>query len=151
MPFSEDIKWRLATTEAGLPKGSLIPRGVPAPVQAPYRDFTTRVSRGPGGIAKHGYKNDELLWTRMSLLQRDVIKGLVDAVGFGLIYATVLPTEGTYSGQWIDVSAYPSLEDQGPESPQSRVNGTVTLFISNVVLRLNNITVLNTDPTFEIT
>lgn len=151
MPHSDDWKWRIAGNESFLISGkaSMLARGIPAPTQAPFRAFTTRNARGPGGVSEHGHMNDEILWVRLTYHQYHVVRYIVDFVGSGLLYLTVPRTDGYTPGlQWVDISGYPSLEDGGPMQPMSGVHGNTPAFISNVLLKINNISVLNENPEF---
>jgi hypothetical protein len=149
MPHSRDWNWRIGVNEPVLAgtKASMVARGIPAPTQAVFRDFTTRTSRGPGGVVRHGHANVEMLWTRMDHYPYYVLRDIIDRVGDGRVYMTVYRTDGyTPGGSWINISGYPSLEDGGPEQPQSGVfSYRTSASILNILLKVNNIAILDED------
>lgn len=145
--MSADIfKWRIATTEAGLLKGPFFRRGLPSPSQVQFRDHSIRVKQGEGATVKHGYKNAEILWTKLSPIQSREIRDLVDFAldNTGLLYVTIKPLDGT-GVDWMDLSGKPNLSDIAPDAPIVGAEGYVQ---SDIILNLNSIVVLDTTPTF---
>lgn len=139
------IGWRIALTEAGLNLGWFFARGLPPPTNAPYHDYSTRVSHSEGGQSRHGYKNVRMFWETLTRGQasnlRTVLQAGLDS-GTGLIFLTIDRANGSGSGpDWIDVSGRPHMPDFDP----SRFAGATNIVHQNVELFLNNLTIVN-DP-----
>lgn len=137
--------YRLATTENGLELGFLYGMGVPAPSND-YKSYSTKTGKSTGGEARAGYKNDTWQWGGVNGLtptQAYNITAIIEAAisAGGIVYATLPRANGENSGiDWIDVSAqaaYPEVQ-----KTQGVLNG---YFLQSVILRLNNITIIN-DP-----
>lgn len=140
------LRWRIATTEAGLASGWFIGLGLPEPTQIEYNDHSTKNPQSEGGTARHGYHGARILWRKMSVNQAYQIKNRVDAAiasATGLLFMTIVRLDGSSPGaDWIDISARP---DMGPIAPEAPIIGATGYSHNNVVLNLNNITVVN-DP-----
>ena len=143
------FKWRIATAEADLPMNPLFAHGIPTPTQIEYRDHTTRISQSEGGVARHGYINCKILWTKLSPNQATTIRDFIDtakAGATGLIYLTINKLDGTKSATgWADISGRPSLSDIVPDQP---IVGATGYMHSNILLEVSNITILDEDPSF---
>jgi len=145
---SDIFKWRIANTEADLPANPLFVHNVPSPTQIEYRDHTTRISQSEGGIARHGYINAKILWTKLTPNQASLIRDFVETAksGTGLLYMTINKLDGSADSYgWMDVSGRPNLSDIVPDQP---IVGATGYLHSNVVLELNNITILDDTPSF---
>ena len=146
MGTADLLKWRMTDTLADLERSLLVRYGIPTPNQVQYKDHAKRVSQSEGGIARHGYRNLEVLWLKLDTCQADTVRDFCEAAkaGAGLLYMTVKPLDGT-SVEWMDVSGRPNLSDIAPDSPIVGARGYVH---SNIKLTLNNVTVITEDPTF---
>jgi len=143
---SDLFKWRISNTLGGLTRNLFIRYGIPTPSQVQYKDHTKRVSQGEGGMARHGYRNLEILWLKLDPCQADTVRDFYEAAksGTGLLYLTVKPLDGR-NVEWMDVSGKPDLSDIAPDSPIIGADGYMH---SNIKLTLNNVTVITEDPTF---
>ena len=150
--MSADLfKWRMthSNVAADLQRALLIRLGIPTPSQITYIDHTQRISQGDGGIARHGYLNAEILWTKLTPCQANVVRGIVEDSraangGNGYVYATIKPLDG--SGiEWMDIAGKPDLSDLAPEAPIIGASGYIH---SDILLKLNNITIISQNPTF---
>ena len=146
--MNDIFRWRIANAEADLPANILFAYGIPTPTQIEYRDHTTRISQSEGGIARHGYINAKILWTKLTPYQATVIRDFVETAksGTGLLYMTINRLDGsTGTYGWIDLSGRPTLADIVPDQP---IVGSTGYLHSNIVLELSNITVLDDTPSF---
>ena len=67
-----------------------------------------------------------------------------DNGGTGFLYVTMKPLDGS-TVQWMDIAGKADLGDIAPEAPIIGASGYIH---SNILLKLNNITITDTDPTF---
>jgi hypothetical protein len=151
MSYADIFKWRITDSSAAadLQRSLLVRLGIPTPSQSQYRDHSQRISQSEGGIARHGYNNVEVLWTKLTPCQADTLRDIVDnskaaAGGTGFLYMTIKPLDGS-GVKWMDVAGKADLSDIAPDAP---IIGASDYIHSNIVLRLNNVTVTSTDPTF---
>jgi hypothetical protein len=146
MAYSDMLKWRITDTLADLQRSLFLRYDIPSPSQVQYKDHSQRISQGEGGMARHGYRNLEVLWLKLTPGQADTVRDFVESAkaGSGLLYMTVKPLEGT-SVEWMDVSGKPDLSDIAPDAPVISASGYIH---SNIKLTLNNVTVIDTTPTF---
>lgn len=147
--MNTDMNWRIATTEAGLTRNVLISLGLPIPDVFTYSPYAEEVGVGGGAIKTHGYKSAEVLWRNLTPYQLFLLREFVDdarASSTGELFMTVPLMDGTTIGMnWADVSARPFIENPTPHDP---LVGSTGLMYRNVTLRLNNIVIENSDPTF---
>ena len=146
MAYSDLLKWRITDTLANLERSLFLRYGIPSPSQSQYKDHSQRISQGEGGMARHGYRNLEVLWLKITPCQADSIRDFVESAksGSGLLYMTVKPLDGT-SVEWMDISGKPDLSDIAPDAPLIAASGYIH---SNIKLTLNNVTIIDTTPTF---
>jgi hypothetical protein len=147
--MTRDIfRWRIANTEADLPMNLLFTHGIPTPTQIEYKDHTTRISQSEGGIARHGYINVKILWTKLSPVQATIIRDFVETAksGTGLLFMTINKLDGSADSYgWMDISGRPTLSDIVPDQPMV---GSTGYLHSNIILELSNITILDDTPSF---
>lgn len=143
------LRWRVATTEAALSNNWFISLGLPEPTQIEYSDHTIKNSQSEGGTARHGYHTVKIMWSKLSPFQAWTLKNVHDnakASATGLLFMTVSRLDGSKPGvDWIDISGRPDIGPIAPEQPIIGANGYVH---DNVVLALNNVTVLNDPASF---
>jgi hypothetical protein len=143
------LRWRIATTEAGLASNWFIGLGLPEPTQVEYNDHTTKNPQSEGGVAKHGYHNVKLLWTKLSPSQAWQIRSLVDSAiagATGTLFMTTTRLDGSNPGvDWIDISGRPDMSQITPEAP---IIGASGYSHNNITLTLNNVTVINDPASF---
>lgn len=144
----KDCLYRIATTEAGLTTGYFVARGLPAPDLVQFADYANRRPQSTGGQARQGYTNCSLFWNRLTDLQANLIKELIDTVetsdgsGNGTLYLTLPRADAPGSGiTWIDVSGIVIMPTW-----EATQNGHGQTY-ENVQLSLNNVTVEN-EPAF---
>lgn len=146
------FKWRITDNLSDIQQAIMVrvgTNGIPLPSQTQYRDHAVRVSQSEGGMARHGYRNFESLWLKLTPCQADDLRTIVDNTkpengGSGLLYMTIKPLDGS-NVDWMDISGKPDLSDIAPDAP---IIGAVGYIHSNIKLRLNNVAVISTDPTF---
>lgn len=142
--MTANLFYRIALTQAGLESGAnFFVRGLPRPDLPTFADFTERVPQSQGGEARQGYINGSLLWLRLDSGAAGVLRGLIEQAeaGAGLLYLTVPRTDAKAIGpSWIDVSGIPIMPNW------EGLQGSPFVY-ENVVLRLNNVTVLATPST----
>ena len=151
MTTTDLFKWRMTDSNVGadLQRALFVRLGIPTPSQVTYRDHTQRISQGDGGIARHGFLNAEILWTKLTPCQAIILRTIVedtkpDNGGTGFLYVTMKPLDGS-TVQWMDIAGKADLGDIAPEAPIIGASGYIH---SNILLKLNNITITDTDPTF---
>jgi len=143
------LRWRIATTEAGLANNWFIALGVPEPTQVEYKDYSVKNSQSEGGIARHGYRTIKIMWKKLSPFQAWTIKTMHDnakASATGLLFMTTLRLDASKpGGDWIDISGRPDMGDIAPEQPIISANGYSH---DTVVLTISNVTILNDPASF---
>lgn len=149
MTTADLFKWRIANSYAELTANLLVRFNIPTPSQVSYRNHSQRISQSEGGIARHGYQNIEILWTKLSPCQAKQVRDWVEASkidngGNGLLYVTIKPLDGS-GVQWMDAAGRADLNDVAPDAP---IIGASAYMHSNIVLKINNVTVLSNDPVF---
>ena len=136
---------RLATTEAGLSTGYLIfSLSIPEPDLPLFPDHSARVPLSDGGQSLRGFRSTTLSWNRLNSQQLRVLTKLVDDAldtANGVLFATIDKgwNGSTNTNNFIDVSGKPHLPRPNP-TPR-----THSLAFDNVVLVINNLTIIN-DP-----
>lgn len=143
--------WRIAVSEAALPNGAFIARGIPTPTQIEYRDHSVRVEQSEGSEARHGYAQVSLLWLSLTPIQAYALRAIVEYAhdNAGLSYMTINRAFGnTIGDEWVDVRGRPRLSDIVPAPPLfGATNGS--WMAQNVQLTLVNVVVLN-NPALNI-
>ena len=136
--------YRIALDEAGLATGYIVARGLPPPDLVTFEPFSTRRPASQGGESRQGYKSCSLLWNRLDSGQETVLYGLIAAAettggqGNGTLWMTLPRVDASAPGiNWIDVSGIALLPNFETES---QADGRT---YTNIVLRLNNVTVQN--------
>jgi hypothetical protein len=135
------LYWRLATSSGGLAKGNFFVLGLPPPNTPNYQPYTQIFPQSQGGQTQQGYENLAVLWDDMDYIALKALSDIVDAaLTAGTIYITFDRAHGIkLANDFVDASGKPGiLEFQ----PISNGRGVVA---ANVVLRVNNLTILN-DP-----
>lgn len=148
--MSSIANWRIAVSEAALPLGSLMARGIPTPTQIEYRDHSVRVEQSEGSEARHGYHQCTILWLSLTPAQAFAIRLAVEYAhaNGGLLYMTINRAFGnTIGDEWVDVRGRPRLSDIAPAAPL--FGSTGGWLAENVTLTLVNVVVLN-NPATEI-
>lgn len=142
-----DWNYRVATTLAGLPKGSLKARGIPQPDLPVYKSYSARVDGSSGGQALRGFSYVEWHWDELTMEQARAISRLVEiALDAGTpLYLTIdLGMDGREArGRWVDVSGTPVLPEVAPVARRG------AWIAENVVLRVVDLTEEN-DPASNI-
>jgi len=135
----------LATTEAGLPKGSVVyALNLPMPSLPIYSDHSAKVTLSDGGQALRGFSSVSLTWNFLDWDQARILRELgedsLDSAD-GLIYAKVNRAwNRSGSGEdWIDISGRPHIFDG------TSASGTFAKISDNVTLLIGNHTIVN-DP-----
>lgn len=129
-------KIRLAITEAGLEKGSMLYAWrLPIPTLSLYNDHSTKIPLSDGGQALRGFASVSLTWDRLTWDQARTVRKLVeDAIdGGGLLYASVNRGWNRSGGadDWIDVSGKPHIPDgTAAGNTQGRVSDGVSLLLN---------------------
>jgi hypothetical protein len=124
----------------------MIVAGMGIPSLATYKEYTEKASRGEGGVSRHGYRNCPVLWQKMTRAQAAALRRYVDDAGLGLLYLTVQRLDGSNpTADWIDISGYPDLSDIAATAPMLFEGSHMH---QNVLLTLNNVTVVNENPVF---
>ena len=141
--MSYDYNYRVSTALADLTKGALLARGIPAPDQPMYSDYSARSDLTSGGQTLRGFSVVTWMWDELLLSQSNDIVALVEtALDAGTdLYLTIdLGWGGRYSrGRWVDVSGTPVV----PEVvPVARKRAWIT---RNFVLKVVDLTIEN-DP-----
>jgi hypothetical protein len=143
------LRWRIATTEAGLAKNWFIGLGIPEPTQIEYMDHSVKNAQSEGGTARHGYHSVQLMWRKLSPYQAYQLKSNHDAAvasATGLLFMTVSRLDATNPGaDWIDISGRPDMSPVAPEQPIISANGYSH---ANIILTLNNVSVVNDPASF---
>lgn len=144
---SKNYRFRLATSQAGLVGANFFILGLPAPQVAFYNDHSATRPQAQGGMARHGYNNAQLLWTRLWVHEAAIIERAIETaeaaggVGNGTLYLTLPKTLA--SPVWIDISGIAIRPDwSNLVDPESEGRS-----YANVVLRLNNAAILNEPST----
>ncbi len=142
-------KWRITNNLSTINKGRFVNYGIPTPSQCSFLDHAIKVAQGEGGIAKHGFQQLTVLWTKLSPNQAADLKDFIKAAhptngGNGLLYMTVKPLDGEGWG-WYDVSGKPDLEPIAGDAPFVGADGYIH---SNIILKLNNANIISTQPNF---
>lgn len=146
MGNSPILKWRIATTEVGLARGSFLVRNIPPVSASPYQPFSKITPRSDGGDATHGYKKLTLMWDVMKLEQYYRIKKLVEESRPGLLYITFELNDGSVAGGFADASGRPQFMQAAGEVPAARTGDSG---VRNVVLTLNNVTLVNNPSSYS--
>jgi len=137
--------WRIATTEAGLSTGWFFALKLTPPTNAPFHDYSVRVSHSEGGQARHGYNNVRLFWETLSRGQGNTLRTVLQASldsSSKRVFMTIDRANGTGAGpDWIDISGKVHMPDFDP----SQFAGATGIVHQNVELFLNNVTIIN-DP-----
>lgn len=142
--------WRIAVSEAALPNGAFIARGIPTPTQIEYRDHSVRVEQSEGSEARHGYAQVSLLWLSLTPAQAYAIRAICEFAhaGTGLVWLTANRAFGnTIGDEWVDLRGRPRLSDIVPAPPL--FGSTGGWMAQNVQLTLVNVVVLN-NPALNI-
>jgi hypothetical protein len=135
-------QYRLGLSQAGMKPFTSY--GIPTPLVV-YRDYSIKMPRSQGSTSKHGYKNAQLLFPSLTRDIGGVLYQLVEDAGDAL-FLTINRHNGERIGyDWIDISGRPDLSDLAPTAP-AYFWGVTTY--ANVVLTLNNITVITEAPVF---
>jgi len=144
----DDYKWRIATTEAGLPNGSMVARGIGVPLQPEPVDHSVKRSRSAGGVGHYGYRRYRLLWRNQDETQAQALRRLVGTVRLSKLplYLTAVWWDETDPvARWVDLRGEPDLEDMAIGPP---VSGWGIWTYATVVLTLNNVTIVNDPASF---
>lgn len=143
--MTQYLKWRISTTEAGLARGNFFIWELPPPSLPDYQNFSERVPEAEGGEATVGYAKLELTWENVSPHVLRTLRRLVQTSLDGTkdLYLTIDRSNGEGSGyDWVDVKGIPHIPEKRVGRNSSGSRGT---FLSSVLLRVNNITIVN-DP-----
>ncbi len=133
--------YRMALTEAGLAEGFLQALGIPKPINT-YKAYQTQLPQSTGGQKRTGYKNDVWQWLQLTPTQANEVCELVESAlsGDGVLYVTLPRANGENAGMdWIDAYGIPSY----PEIVKTQEVGTNIYVLQSVILRINNITIVN--------
>ena len=136
--------FRIALTEAGLETGFLSANGIPKPTNT-YKAYSSQLPRSTGGQKRTGYKNDVWQWAGNNGLtptQANEVCEYVESAlsGSGVLYVTLPRANGENAGMdWIDAYGIPSY----PEIVKTQEVGTNIYVLQSVILRINNITIVN--------
>lgn len=137
-----NLFWRISTTST-LTGQNFFLLGLPIPQTPNFQQFSTLVPQSQGGQLRQGYINFTLLWSELDRLQAFTLKEIVDTVlttGTPL-YMTVDFSDGTYlPGRFADISGTPSPLTLAP------IGNSQGMVYQNVELKVNNITVITTNP-----
>lgn len=135
-------RWRIGLASNAL--RYLRDLGIPEPTEWTYRPFSQRVSQSKGGEGIQGYKVLVLNWRDLSQFSLYILRTYIDsarAASPDLLYLTIPRADGTAPGRdWVDISGRVAWPDFQP-GPKGH-SGT------NVVVRINNITIVNTPASF---
>jgi len=138
-----DFNYRVSTALADITKGALHARGIPAPDQPMYADFSARRDLSTGGQALRGFPVVTWMWDELFLPQANDLVALVEtALDAGTdLYLTIdLGWGGRYArGYWVDVSGTPIV----PAIDTVARRGA--WLARNVVLKVVDVTI-ETDP-----
>jgi hypothetical protein len=144
----EDMNWRIATTEAGLPNGSMVARGIGVPLQPEPADHSVKRGRSQGGSGHYGYKKYRLLWRNLDERQASDLRRLVGDVRTSKLPLYVTGQwfdEANPYSRWVDLRGEPELDDMAPQPP---ISGRGINVYGTVVLTLNNVDLVNDPATF---
>ena len=145
--MSYDGNYRIANVLADITKGALFVRGIPAPDQPMYSDYSTRSDLTSGGQALRGFSVVTWMWDELLLSQsNDIIELVETALDAGNpLYLTIdLGWGGRYGrNYWVDVSGTPVVPEV---NPVARRGAWLT---RNFILKVVDLTVEN-DPATEI-
>ena len=137
--------YRMALTENGLETGFLQAIGIPKPSNT-YKGYTTQLPQSTGGQKRLGYKNDTWQWVSLTPTQANEICSLVESAlsGNGVIYITMPRANGENAGMdWIDAYGIPVYPEIVPIQ-EPKANGLV---LQSLILKINNITIVNEPST----
>lgn len=135
-------QYRIGLSQAGLVP--FVSYGIPTPMVA-YKDYSIKMPRSQGSVSKHGFKNAQLLFPSLTRDIGGVLYQLIEDAGDDL-FLTINRYNGERIGyDWIDISGRPDLSDLAPTAP-AYFWGIATY--ENVVLTLNNVTVITEAPVF---
>jgi len=141
--MSYNFNYRIANALADLTKGALHVRGIPAPDQPMYADFSARTDLSNGGQALRGFPVVTWMWDELTLPQANSLVALVETAldaGTDLFLTIDLGWGGRYArGRWVDVSGTPIV----PAVDTVARRGA--WLARNVVLKVVDVTI-ETDP-----
>lgn len=130
-------RWRIAASEAALPKGMFIQWRLPPPETVDYKPFSEIVPAAEGSSNQTGYTKVVLTWVNMTRIELAILRRKVDSLGRNTrLFMTVDKNIGTKpSEEWTDISGYPQLS-----YPTRDAAGRSTTGVYPVQLILNNVT-----------
>ncbi len=138
-----DANYRVSNALADLTKGSLLARGIPAPDQPLYADYSQRADLNSGGQALRGFSVVTWMWDELLIPQANDLVALVETAldNDNPLYLTIdLGWGGRYArGRWVDVSGTPVVPEV---APVARRGAWLT---QNFILKVVDLTVEN-DP-----
>lgn len=136
--------WRLSSTST-LTNQNLFVLKIPPPSLPDYKDYTQKLPRSQGGLARQGYRNITLLWDLMTFEQFRILTSIVEAaISAGTIYATIDRGDGSgLLNDFIDILGVPQpLEHTMISQARGTVHQNVVLTITNITITDNPSTVL---------
>lgn len=143
MDFNKwNLYWRISTTSTLAHKNFFL-LGLPPPQTPNFQQFTALLPQSQGGQSRQGYINATILWSELDRYQAFILKDIVDTVltAGTELYMTVDYSDGTYlPGRFADVRGTPTPLTLIPAGNSQEV------VYQNVELKLNNITVITTNP-----
>lgn len=137
-----NLYWRISATST-LAGQNFFLLGLPIPQTPNFQQFSALMPQSQGGQSRQGYTNVTLLWSELDRFQAFTLKQIVDTVlAAGTpLYMTVDYSDGTYlPGRFADVSGTPIPLTLIP------AGNSQEFVYQNVELRLNNVTVITTNP-----
>lgn len=141
--MSYDANYRISTALADITKGALIARGIPAPDQPLYADYSQRADLNSGGQTLRGFSVVTWMWDELLLPQANDLVALCETVldaGTALYLTIDLGWGGRYArGRWVDVSGTPVVPEVVPQAKRG------AWIAPNVVLKVVDLTV-EADP-----
>lgn len=142
--FNEwNLYWRISATST-LTRKNFFLLGLPVPQTPNFQQYSALTPQSQGGQSRQGYINLTLLWSELDRFQAVTLKNIVDTVlAAGTpLYMTVDFSDGTYGpGRFADVSGTPIPLTLTP------AGNSQEFVYPNVELKVNNVTVITTNPT----
>lgn len=109
-------QWRMATTEAGLERRTLLTLGIPAPVVLIYQEASQRATGLDGSQKLRGSVTVQANWEPMNRMQAARLRAEIEAgQSAGWLYMTIDRGIGKSAGpDWVDIRGRPYTPEFAP-------------------------------------